>query len=406
MKYLLTAFCAILMFSCSNDEPNDPPVPDTADRTVIIYISAENSLSSFATSNLNDMAEASRQLNNRQRLVVFFDDRNSSIMPYIAEVKNGEIVKDEHMVFSEDFYASDPEKMQEILSYIMEAYPAKSYALDLWGHASGWFVTNDTIAVNRNMAKPKHRAYGIDNGKNTSSNSGMWINIPTMAKVFSSLPHKFKFIFSDCCFFQCVESAYELKDCTEYIIASPSEVPGEGIAYREVIPLLFNTSGDFYKGIVDKWKEYTSNEEEGLPISVIKTSEAERFAQATSKIYPELLKHDDFGNRRLIYYGRFIDDNNRRARGYYDPMNIIYEYAPENPAFAEWKDALKALVPYSVSAERWIENTGVDFSSFDVNENTFSGISMFIPQPMYYDLTPSPNETIKDFKWAKAVDMK
>lgn len=406
MKYLLTAFCAILMFSCSDDEPNDPPVSDVADRTVIVYISAENSLSSFASSNLNDMVEASKQLNNRQKLVVFYDDRNASIMPYIAEVKNGEVVKDEGKVFAEDFYASDPEKMQEILSYIMEAYPAKSYALDLWGHASGWFVTNDTIATTRNMARPKHRAYGIDNGKNTSSNSGMWINIPTMAKVFSSLPHSFKFIFSDCCFFQCVESAYELKDCTEYIIASPSEVPGEGITYKEVIPLLFSTSSDFYKGIVDKWAEYTSYGEERLPISVIRTSEAERFAQATSIIYPELIKHDDFDGKRLVYYGRFIDDNGKRARGYYDPMNIIYEYASENPAFAEWKDALKAFVPYSVSAKGWIQNTGVDFSSFDINENTFSGISMFIPQPMYDSMTPNPNETIKDFKWAKAVGMK
>lgn len=394
------------MFSCSNDEPNDEPVSDVADRTVIVYISAENSLSSFATSNLNDMAEASKQLNNRQRLVVFYDDRNTSVMPYIAEVKNGEVVKDEHKVFSEDFYASDPEKMQEILSYIMEAYPAKSYALDLWGHASGWFVTNDTLPVSRNMARSKHRAYGIDNGRNSSSNSGMWINIPTMANVFSSLPHGFKFIFSDCCFFQCVESAYELKDCTEYIIASPSEVPGEGIAYKEVIPLLFNMSEDFYKGIVDKWKEHTVYGDEALPISVIKTSEAEHFAQATSKIYSELLKYDNFGDRRLVYYGRFIDDNGRKARGYYDPMNIINEYASENPAFAEWKNALKALVPYSVIAKRWIQNTGVDFSSFDVNENTFSGISMFIPQPMYDTMFPNPNETIKDFKWAKAIGMK
>ena len=52
------------------------------------------------------------------------------------------------------------------------------------------------------------------------------------------------------------------------------------------------------------------------------------------------------------------------------------------------------------------EMYGLDFSSFDVNDDTFSGVSMFVPQPMYESLTPNPNETIKQFKWANAVGIK
>ncbi|MGN1228879.1 MAG: clostripain-related cysteine peptidase, partial [Prevotella sp.] len=378
MKYLLTAFCALLLFSCSDDD--NPVSNPEVNRTVIIYISGENSLSSFAPGDLEEMAEASKLVESKNHLVVFFDNASSTEMPYIAELKDGQVVKDK--VYEEDFYASDPDRMREILTYIMKRWPADTYGIDLWGHASGWLVTADTIAT----AKASSRAFGIDNGKNTTSDSGMWINIPSLAKVFSQLPNKFYFLMGDCCFFQCVESAYELKDCVEYIIGSPSEVPGDGAAYREVIPLMFNESQVFYKDIIDKWEEFTianNPDHLGVPLSCIYTGGAERFAAATARLMPRLLKYDDFYDKRLVYYGSFVDDNSRKAKGYYDAKNIVMEYAADDEAFAEWTTELGYFIPYSKLADKWIQNTGVDFSTFDVNDDTFSGVSMFVPQPMY-----------------------
>ena len=397
MKYLLTAFCALCLFSCS-DYDHPTPYPEFS-RTVIIYISAENSLSSFAPSDLNEMAEASKNIADKDHLVVFFDHSSSSQKPYIAELKNGEVVKDK--VFDADFYATDPDKMREILTYIMQRWPATDYGIDLWGHASGWIISNDSVSTTKSVS----RAYGIDNGNNYASDRGKWINIPSMAKVFSQLPHGFLFIIGDCCFFQCVETAYELKDCTHYIIGSPSEVPGDGATYREIVPLMFNRSEDFYKDIIDKWGKYATNGAYGLPLSCINTVAAELFADATAKLMPDLLNYDNFAGKRLIYYGCPYDDKSRREKIFYDPMNLMLEYANDQTALAEWKNAMSYFVPYSKMASRWMQNTGVDFSSFDVNEQTFSGVSMFVPQPMYESLTPNPNETIKQMKWAKAVGL-
>ena len=101
MKYLLTALCALLLFSCSDDNKSDKT--NVADRTVIIYISGENSLSSFAPSDLQEMEEASKKLNGKQRLVVFFDNSNTTEFPYIAELKDGKVVVDNNKRFAEDF---------------------------------------------------------------------------------------------------------------------------------------------------------------------------------------------------------------------------------------------------------------------------------------------------------------
>ena len=403
MKYLLTAFCAFVLFSCSDDDHSgDNPESDIASRTVIIYISGENSLSSFAPGDLSEMAEASTAIGGNNHLVVFFDNASSTQMPYIAELKNGEVVKDKQ--YEEDFLASDPDRMREVLTYIMQRWPAKSYGIDLWGHASGWLITGDTIATTQAAT----RAYGIDNGMNTTSDRGKWINMTMMARVFEQLPGKFLFVVGDCCFFQCVESAYELKDCADYIFGCPSEVPGYGGAYQTIIPLFFNQSATFYNDIIDTCRDMIGDESFGVPMSVIRTSALDRFAAATAKIMPELLKYDNFSGKRLVYYGVFVDDKGKKAKGYYDPLNLVLEYAADSPYRQEWENALNDLIPNRIWCRKWSANHvqyGLDFSSFDVSEQTCSGMCMFVPQPMYESLTPNPNESIKQMKWAKAVGL-
>ena len=150
------------------------------------------------------------------------------------------------------------------------------------------------------------------------------------------------------------------------------------------------------------------NEDFGVPMSVIRTSALDRFAAATAKIMPELLRYDDFAGKRLVYYGIYMGDNGKRAKGYYDPKNIVLEYAADSPYRQEWEDALNALVPNRIWCKKWLashEDYGLDFSLFDASEETCSGISMFVPQPMYESLSPNPNETIKQMKWAKAVGL-
>lgn len=102
----------------------------------------------------------------------------------------------------------------------MTSYPADDYGLVLWGHGNGWVIMNDSVAT--------RRAIAVDNGNNKVSDSGMWLNIPSLHIALKALPHPFKFIFADCCNMQNVEVAYELRDVTEYYIASPAGIPGEG----------------------------------------------------------------------------------------------------------------------------------------------------------------------------------
>ncbi|MDY3847947.1 MAG: clostripain-related cysteine peptidase [Prevotella sp.] len=405
MKYLLTAFCALLLFSCSD---KDLPYSEvSAERTVIVYISAENGLAGFAQSDLNELIEASRHITKDQRLVVFYDDNNKTEPPYIALLKNGEVIKDTKLSFKEDFYSSDPEKMKLILSHIMHNYWADDFVLDLWGHGSGWVITNDTIEGGQPASKTMSRAFGIDNGQNTTMDTGKWINITQMANIFNSLPARFRLIYGNNCFFQCIETAYELKDCTDYLMGAPAELPAETASYIDMIPLMFNKDIEFYKAIADKQYEECRYLDCTPPMSVIYTGNLERLAKATSKLMPDIMKNDNFTGHRIITYGPLQDDSGRKAKGYYDMKNIVMEYAADNDAYREWKLAFDETVVYRLKSNKWetIFPAYINFSAFDVNDDTYGGVSMFIPQPMYNILSPCPNKTIQQMKWANAVGL-
>ena len=86
----------------------------------------------------------------------------------------------------------------------------------------------------------------------------------------------------------------------------------------------------------------------------------------------------------------------------------MLEYAADSPYRQEWENALNDLIPNRIWCREWdtqFLNYGLDFWSFDVSEETCSGMCMFIPQPMYESLSPNPNESIKQMKWAKAVGL-
>ena len=219
-KSFIIMLCgAMLMAACKKDK-DDEPVKTLADRTVMVYISGDNNLTSAALSDIKEMEQGAAGIPANSHLVVFVDRATGSEKPFIAEVKNNQQQPlDTLYKYPNDFYASDPDLFCEVLQRIAAERPAKEYGLVLWGHGSGWIVEKDTIA--------QKRAYGIDNtGNNQGGNR--WMNLTQMAKALknqSVLP-KLSYIFADCCNMMCVEVGYELKDVTEYLIGAPSEIPG------------------------------------------------------------------------------------------------------------------------------------------------------------------------------------
>ena len=415
MKKLVFALSIIALFvACHKDDPKEDEVK--ADRTVLVYISGECSLWDFVDYDMDEMKNGSQTIGDNNLLV--YVDRGYSHgkpneqkeIPWLARIHKGQfvdsvsikdIVNEMNLTpaktsVTDDPYASDPQVMEGVLRYAFKKYPSKNndYGLVLWGHGTGWLI-KDSIGYN---ALARQKAYGVDTGKNADTDNGIWLNIPTMAKMLSKLPH-LTFIFGDCCHTMCLEVAYELRHVTDYLIGTPAEIPGEGAPYQTVVPALFEKT-TFWKSIVDRYYEQRAGGYD-VPLSVIKTSEMENMANATNTVLKSIAPkfeggYPDMSN--LIYY--YYDFSNYQE--FYDANDFILKYAEEGD-YNSWKQALEKTVIYKKMATRWMTNKypwSTYYGDFEVTENHYGGVSMFVPK---YILQHTDNDYIKQMGWYYAA---
>ena len=412
-KYMILFAVALLFGACEKDDNNsDPDVPDVpqgAERTVLIYMAADNNLSSLAGNDLQEMKEGSKKLGDRQNLIVFVDmsDPNPS---YIARIKDGKLVDS---TFISESNTADPAVLEKMLSYTREKYPAKSYGLGLWGHASGWIISNDSIAY------PKSRAYGVDFGQDHT----YWMNIPSMARAIANGmgSDHLRFIFADCCNFACIESAYELRNVTDYLIGSPAEIPDPGAPYHLIIPDLFNTSETFYESVINTYFDfyiedfkarptyyyninYGDLEGYSVPLAVIKSDELDNLAQATahllSTIHDKLTPEGTLNSDDVLFYDYMVG-----KKYAYDIYHILSMNTSESE-FNNWKPAFMKAVPYRRFSPKWLTMSSelrIVMNHFEMTADECGLVSMFIPNYTFRTMTPNWNTAIQSFQWNNVI---
>ena len=397
---IIIILCTLTIVSACKDEDEEETIV-WGDRTVIVYLSGENSLSSVVATDIEEMKRGSRLIGNNN-LVVYVDRSYKSELPWLARIRDGQITDSVSVadigIDKRDVDSSDPTVMKAVLHYAVRHYPARrDYGLVLWGHSTGWLSSD--------FSARRTRAYGIDNGHNSLSNTGNWMTIPDLQRVLSTVPH-LKFIFADCCNFMCLESLYELRNVADYIIGSPAEIPEAGAFYTDVVPALFEST-TFAVSILNK---YRPAEDICPPLAVVKTSEMENVAHATRNILQTIKEdmRDSYPDMTgIIHYY-----NTNAKNGYLPEYNIFYDagdffrhHAPEGD-YRQWKESLNRAVVGKTMATRWETDKvwSVFYSDFTMTEDNYHGVSMFVPQDPSKGNYANFNQEIRKLAWYHAVN--
>lgn len=410
-KFALFLF-PLLFAACHHDDA--PEETTSSERTVLVYMAAENSLSDFANEDLREMKVGSKSLNDRQNLIVYVDQAGAT-PPYMGRIKNGVLVDSVGM---DESLTADPAIMEQVLRRMRTTYPAQEYGLVLWGHANGWLIDNDSVAY------AQSRGYGGDNGNGSPNGSGKyWMNIPSMARAIGrgmdGTP--LKFVFGDCCNLGCVEVAYELRNVTDYLIASPAEIPDKGAPYHLVTTDLFSRSDGFYQTITDRYYNHYLDEFKNhpdryysyvpgdlkgysVPLSVIRTSEMENLVTATARILSTISdKVSNEGTLELgdvVYYAMYSG-----YRYSYDMYGAFKRNAARGD-FDTWVSAFDKAVPYHVFSGRWLSNfsqLSADMENLNAEQADCGEVSMFFPQLTYRWTSPLWNDAIKHYQWNNVI---
>ena len=382
MKYKLSFLYCIIAFtllSCHKD--NDTPV--TAKHTIVAYMMVDG-LDSYIKENIKDMITISKELPAYENILTFLD--YSGKESYILKITQGKV--DTVMNYRTNLINSDPEVMADVLQWCYTNYPADNYGLVIGSHGSSWMFSNDTIPV-----KDKKTAIGIRYGNDKA------INIPTLAKVLKQVPHQ-QFILFDLCAAQSIETAYEIKSSTDYIIASAAEIPDSGAQFKVILPYMLK---DNPVEIGRQYYEYYAkkNPDTKPPISVVKTAEIDNLAQKTKQFLHNIA--DEFPANISLYGLIYYFTTN--IGGYetpicYDMNNIMLKFLPEDD-YKAWKAQFDNVVVYKGKSSNWMTVYPIDFNSFNVTDDTFGGVSMFVPSTKYS--SSSLNADYEKTMWYNAV---
>ncbi|MDR0961193.1 MAG: peptidase C11 [Mediterranea sp.] len=370
-KYLIAAWLCLsfLLVACrNNDEPTPTP---RASRTVLVYMAADNSLSNFASDDLNEIKSGFGKLTNSDiHLLVYMDINSSNTAPRLIEIKqqNGQVVESVVRTYETNRNSVGVNETKEVLSDAFNApqYQADSYGLVYWSHGEGW-----AIAPDQNT-----RWVGQDTGGNSNNK----MNISDFTKILQSAPH-LDFLLFDACFMASIEVAYELRSYTDYIIASPTEIPGPGAMYDKLVPALFTANTNVATTVAAGYYEpyaaiYTgghpsnTNWVTGTSIVVIDTEKLNDLAATTRQL---LAGHT--ANIPLLH--QTFDYDKRTGTwhiGYYDLAGMMRSILTDDAAYAQWEIAYAAASPYWETTPKNYSAYGGIFSMEGAN-----GISCYIP---------------------------
>ena len=146
-KWILVLLPALLFIAtaCSKDEPYIPP---TVDRTVLVYMMADNSLSSYSDENIQSMMDGADGNLNGGNLIVYVDAQNET--PQLLQLKEGKDGRMQKFVIKDylEQNSTSEEVIKSVFNEVKQLFPAKHYGLDLWSHGSAWLPDRKSTRLN------------------------------------------------------------------------------------------------------------------------------------------------------------------------------------------------------------------------------------------------------------------
>ena len=389
-----------LFVSCDNEseslrvEPDVVEKGDTARRTLLVYMMAENSLNNYAALDVDEILLAVPSVPRDCRLFVYVDDNKFPQLTQYYRLTNGDVGSSVCQPFDADVCSSDTTALAVVFDCILKNYPTEKLDVVMWSHGDGWL---------RGPLNSAHqRSIGIDNGKNSYSNTvTTTIEIEELASLLERLPVKVDRLMFDACFMQCVEVCYALRGAAEWIIASPAEIPGDGALYSTLVECFFSSDGP--EDIIDSYITAYDEKPTGAVLSAVRSSGMQNLADVT---YSYVIKYFNSGKRRE-YTDVFSYLPGGRYSGlpsypsYYDMNALMKKYLTADE-YAHWRGALDGVVTYVASSPKWY--SAICGRSIVYDDSVAGGLSLYMPQ--HYSRNEKFNSDFRSTEWYTAAGWK
>lgn len=360
--------------------PSRTPSENTA-RTMILYSAGYNSLSSALKDDIDDICGnyLPDGYSYSDNLLVFAhhsvsdSDYSEETCPCLIEIyrdREGNTVRDTVRTWPAGTRAVDEDAatLKEVLTYIKDNYPSKEYGMVFSSHATGWLPPG----------YPLSRSIGQD--------AGTLVEID--AKTFAAaIPMKLEYLIFDACLVGGIEVAYEFKDVCEHLVFSQEEILADGLDYNNIVYRLLGTDPSDITGVAeDFYNHYNalSGSYRSATVSAISCEGLGNLAAVCSGIFSS---HRD--GLSEIDASAVQPMSHRSTCLFYDFRDILSQLDLSESEADAADEALGECILYKAHTDRF----------FSMEINTFSGLSMYLPNAVSGSTREYLDEYYRGFQW-------
>ncbi len=257
--FVISLLLIICGFSSCNNE--DEPESHITQNTIFMYMPWSGNLTSYFYQNIKDMESNICQMGglDNDRVIVFMSTTSTEASMYEIVYENG--ICNHIPIDSYTNYPFTTESgLTELLLTLKSIAPAKNYSMIIGCHGMGW------LPVNKSRAAYSEEKYHFEYGDKSlltrffgGTTSDYQTEISTLSNALNNAGLRMQYILFDDCYMSSIEVAYELKDVTDYLIASTCEVMAYGMPYATMGKYLLGKPD--YKAVCDEFHKFYSDYE-------------------------------------------------------------------------------------------------------------------------------------------------
>lgn len=366
------------------------------ERTVLVYMAADNNLSSEVSENIKGMKEGISKMKALPGYFLVFKHCRNRRPELVEFYISGTEVKERILKEYKNENSATVDMFLQVVKDVRTIFKTPSYGLVMWSHGSGWLphtkanIKSVGLTASPDLSLFPHHAYFGEDGEN----NGM--EISDLAEgIGNSKP--FAFILFDACLMSSIESLYAMRNNADYFIASPADIISTGHPYKEIVKYFWGGKEDYEK-ICRAYFDYYNNQSgdwQSAATALVDSRELENLAVETAGILKGRREEiQSMETEGIMYY--FSNLNNYKPH-FFDFGEFIKKMA--TPAqYGAFKNILDKAVCYKRATPYFFRNSEGEKYAMPVEK--YSGLNTYIPSKNWGE---SYNTIYFSSEWAKKV---
>ena len=393
-------------------------------KVMLLYSDAFNSLSSYLNEDIEDLCEGWIPDMRRAEDVILvyshqpaargrYNEKTSPVLFRLYAGPDETVIRDTIVIYKPETVSTSASQFNNVLSYIKENFPAKSYGLLYSSHAtgylpSGFYSKPGSYVFSEGMMRSQRRdrfsmpvpVLYIEPeqdpdlpavksvGQSVVGNLSYEMDLKDFAE---AIPMKLDYILFDACLMGGIEVAYELAGKCDKVGFSQAEVLAEGFNYKTLASHLLGNrpESDPYSVCEDYFTQYDiqTGVYRSATISLVDCNKLEPLAELCSRLfdkYSEQMKSIRASNVQRFYRSS--------KHWFYDLQSILENAGITEQEMDELNEVLEGCVLYKGATPSFMGEFPID---------TFSGFSMYLPSNGHSELS----KYYKTLKWNAATGL-